>query len=221
MAYQSPMSTPLISMERISVWSAIFFSSLVYVLVGTMRWSNSVFRLFLRRRRRRSPLVSPVSSSSSSPSPLISPSSKSVLSLGDSDSERSASDGDCSPSSAMCSDGRLRCLRAGLTVGMEAPAREEDRRRAARSLSILERLGGCVELAAASDRGLSEGSRGSVCREKSSPGLPSGAAGALFCAASQRPSLVAVASRSSVIWTSPGQLRRDSPSRLPRRWRKG
>lgn len=204
--YHNPISTALISIDLIRFWSASFFSSLVYVsAVGTMRWSSSVFLLFLRRLRRLSLFVNPVSSSSSRPSALMSSSSKSVLSLGESESERSASDEySSSPSSAMpCPEGRLLCFFESFLAGAEAPAREEERLRAwfcaACSFSII--VGTCGWMALAmgsgratvmpsslsmSDRELSEGRDGSVRRGNSFPGLRSGADGALFCAASQR-----------------------------------
>jgi hypothetical protein len=96
--YHRQMSDPLISIDLSRVWSASFFSSLVYASSGITRWSSKVFRLFLRRLRRRSRLLSPVSSSSSSPSALMSSSSKSLLSLPESD--WSASDEYSSPSSS-------------------------------------------------------------------------------------------------------------------------
>ena len=115
------------SMDWMRFWSANFFSSLVYVSSETMRWSSRVFRLFLLRRLRLSLLVRPVSSSSSSPSALMSSSSWSSLSLGESESEPEES----WPSSAMWSDGRRVCFLESDLVGRVAPAREEERRRAA------------------------------------------------------------------------------------------
>jgi hypothetical protein len=210
------MSTPLIVMDRMRFWSASFFSSLVYVsVVGTMRWSSRVFRLFLRRRLRLSRFVKPVSSSSSSPSPLMSSSSRSVLSLRESESERSASDewSSSSPSSEMWSERCLLCFWGSALGGTEAPAREEERRRAwfraACSFSIIVATGGCTNLAMSAgrvtgrpsslstDKELSEGREGNVRRGNSFPGLRSGAAGALFCAASQRE-----IAESLVVWPS-------------------
>ena len=125
------MSSALINMDCITFWFAIFSSSFVKCTsLGTMRWSSSVFRLFLRRLRRRSPPVSPVSSSSCSPSALMLSSSRWSLSVLSDDAE-SLSDEPSSPSSRMLSDLRRLCLRRPeCWGGPEAPTREEERLRA-------------------------------------------------------------------------------------------
>ena len=153
-----------------------------------MRWSSNVFLLFLLRRLRLSLLVSPVSSSSSSPSLLMSSSSKSSLSLRDSESEWSASDECSSPSSGMWSERRLRCFfRSVLVGGSVAPAREEERLRAAVSSSVIVGVGGWMSVAmlvrwkslgpsseSASESELSDGRDGSVLSGNSFPGLSNG-----------------------------------------------
>lgn len=187
------------SMDFRRFWSAIFFSSLVYVSSGAIRWSSKVFLLFLLRRLRLSLLVRPVSSSSSSPSALMSSLSCSSLSLGESESERSAPD-DSGPSSAMWSEGRRRCFLESVLVGRVAPAREEERRRAETWSSVMVGTGGWINVAiwvrwgtlgpsseSMLERELLEGREGRVLSGNSFPGLSSGPCGATeSCSCSQR-----------------------------------
>lgn len=198
-SYHRPIRAPLTSMDLSKFWSASFFSSFVYVSSGTMRWSSNVFLLFLLRRLRLSLLVRPVSSSSSSPSALMS--SRSGSSLSESESERSAPDEDSSPSSAMWSERCRRCFFRSVLVGRVAPASEEERLRAAVCSSVMVGVGGWMSFAmlvrgcetrgpsseSRSEMELAEGRDGKVLRGNSFPGLSSGPwCVAVSCNCSQR-----------------------------------